>query len=107
MRDPGLQEVALTQACVLPAGGARMLQLVVAIQDADLARFQVAGRSGEDDAQGGVEWTVHASGAIRLAASAPPPPVLPEAIEAACSTHTSGDAYYQIADTHGLSYGPS
>ncbi|TSC24492.1 type I polyketide synthase [Corallococcus sp. Z5C101001] len=100
-----LQDVLIQHAMVLPQGTTRAVQTVLSPPEGGSLGFRIL--SAPEGAQD-VEWTLHASGTVRLreAGDALPGVDLP-ALQAALCDELAPEAYYRTAREHGVDYGPA
>ncbi|HYI00108.1 type I polyketide synthase, partial [Hyalangium sp.] len=101
---PALERVTLAQALFLPETGKSQLQLVLTEQGAGRMDFRISSA-----AKTGQEWTLHASGAIRVGAdrSSSRPRFDPELIRKRCPTAVTAAQHYEQARARGMAYGPA
>ena len=94
------------EAMILPEGGERIVQSIIAPLDDSAAEFRFAsiGANGDDI------WRTHMVGVVRKensARSGPAAPLELEAIRQRCATSIPTASYYETLRASGLEYGPS
>ena len=103
-----IENVTFHQAALLPEQGTRTLQVIVSPASSGSAMFQVFSLNPE---RGSSEWTLHASGEIRMAASEPPPQVEERnqlhQIQARAVEKGDKATFYTAVRRRGLEYGPA
>jgi acyl transferase domain-containing protein/acyl carrier protein len=111
-----LEQLSFKKLLALPDEGEQRVQLAMAPELDGRLGFQIYSqdRSADPATNGNANWTLHASGHLRLASSATTaadtetPSTEPlTAIQARCPVSQSSAEHYQILSQRGLQYGPS
>jgi acyl transferase domain-containing protein/acyl carrier protein len=109
-----LEQLSFKKLLALPEEGEQRVQLAMAPELDGRFGFQIYSQESSADptTNGNGNWTLHASGHLRLASGAEAATEAPAAepltaIQARCPVLHSGQEHYQIQIQHGLQYGPS
>lgn len=106
---PGaLVDVCFRSPLVVPEGGSRRVQVVLAAEGDGEASFRIFSRLDGGGGDGGDGWTLHASGRVRSSADDREPREAEElaAIRKRCTEDLAGADYYPLFLARGLQYGP-
>jgi acyl transferase domain-containing protein/NADPH:quinone reductase-like Zn-dependent oxidoreductase/NAD(P)-dependent dehydrogenase (short-subunit alcohol dehydrogenase family)/acyl carrier protein len=98
-----LESVRFEQLLPVNPGESRTLQLILAGEGPDLARFRVFSRPEGS----GTSWVEHASGGIMPGGAGNIPPVPLDAVLARCPEAVTGEEHYGTLASQGVDYGPS
>jgi acyl transferase domain-containing protein/acyl carrier protein len=104
-----LEKVSFKKALFLPEDGSKTVQLVVSSEMPGMATFQVFSLQ-EGGGRQEIEWTLHASGTIRIAggeAHAPEVYPSPYEIKEACTSFISSNEHYENMLKCQVQYGES
>lgn len=103
-----LEDVHFEEGYILSEESVRLVQMVLTAPQAGRAVFRLLSRQ-EDESGQADEWSLHATGRIRIetAGEAPAPHSPPTEIQAESAVEMAGDALYRALEHLVLSYGPA
>lgn len=102
-----LEQVEFKKMLVLPEAAAVELQLAILPEASGAARFQIASRASGEPVPGGIAWTLHASGNVRIEGAAAAPAAVPaEDPPARCPEEIAGAEFYRAGEARGIQLGP-